>query len=157
MVASELKQNTYLQARYGQSRVKQTAIRLSELNKLGAYHEVVSEKEASIFLYALAASGGTKNVIEAVSQEHLIVDEQGIRFTDALKDILSDPQYIRRNIEGIQIRKNSASIDFIDGTGRHFDNGNTDTGMVWEVFPREFLISFSYEVVYHNGSRWMSA
>lgn len=81
---------------FTQSRVRQTASRITQMGKLGNYHATVSHEDLALFLYVLAASKATRFVFETVMQEHELVNDNSGRFVSDLADLLKDPERLGR-------------------------------------------------------------
>lgn len=140
MEYSEIKKYHPFVQRWGQSRVKTTSARLTEIGILGKAHKKVKTEEALKFLFVLAASVGAKNAIKAAQREHRVVNQTGYRFVWVLSNLFADYKYLR-TINTISIGYNHAVIKYGDGSQELFEVEGREHGEV-EIFDKQFLAEF---------------
>ena len=123
---------------FSQSRVRQTASRITQMGKLGNYHATVSTEDVALFLYVLAASKGTRFVFETVMQEHELVNDKSRRFVTDLATLISESANIAL-LKKVVIGSTVSIIEYKDLTKEVYFIGDQPIFGPFEQFTPDFL------------------
>ena len=140
-----------LHARFGESRVRQSASRITQSGKLGNGSDKVSPEDGAYFLYCLASSGSTSKIPISMEDEKEIINREGVRFVWTFGNLLSDERFIK-TVRKIIIGKGCGFIHFNDGARWDFKDGAPNLGRSYE-YDYGFLVSFYDAIKYPNWSK----
>ena len=113
---------------FTESRVRQTASRITQMGRLGNYNAKAEPEDVALFIYVLAASQGTRFVFSAVMQEPELVNVNGNRFVADLASFISAPDELAK-IKKVAIGSSVSIIEYVDRyhelytLGNHFELG----------------------------------
>ena len=124
--------------RFSPSRVKQTASRITQMNRLGNYSATVEQKDAALFLYVLAASQGTRFVFDTVMHERELIDAKGKGFVNDLAELLTNSTDLFK-VKKVVIGSTVSLIEFRSGHKDLYTKGNDYELGKFESFDTEFL------------------
>ena len=114
---------------FTESRVRQTASRITQMGKLGNYNAIAEPEDVALFIYVLAASQGTRFVFSAVMQEPELVNANGSRFVTDLASFIRAPDELAK-IKKVSIGSSVSIIEYVDRysdlytLGNHFELGS---------------------------------
>ena len=139
---SELYNYPQFHAHFTPSRVKQTASRITQMDRLGNYSAKVEAKDAALFLYVLAASQGTRFVFDTVMHERELIDAKGNCFVSDLAELLTNSTDLFK-VKKVVIGSTVSIIEFRSGHKDLYTKGNDYELGKFESFDTEFLQDLS--------------